>query len=146
MNVPERNGSYVIQFRSGDLLPLLEARSSDAISVNVAAKRDLDRYYTLLGDAMAGLRGIFTLEEGAVVMQACRNFTVDGGGPWRLLWAQVADSQEVCETWGVDRDALVAKVRNLSLVSVAALVDAAERLWGQTSGDMDKRLREVGLL
>jgi hypothetical protein len=135
----------VIAFRPGELLPaLLERGVEDAR--HLVARRDLERYYALLRDALASVR----LEEAeALLLADVLNGTLVDAHSYRLLWAEVEDAcrQDGADRrWGVDGLALAARLRAMAPCELMAIADAVERAWLRAEPDMRDRLRAVGLV
>ena len=107
--------------------------------------RDLDRYYSLMRKALAGME--FTLAEVSLIVDAL-NGAIMSPATARYLWAEVADSISLDGTdtkWGVDGKALVQRLKGLNDMESMSVVDAAERFWNMDSArqDMDGALRET---
>lgn len=139
-----------VQFRDVRLEPMLEARTGSFLdSKGQVAKRDLERYYYLLQAALKSALKKLGLSEGeALLMCDLANGTLWEPHTAALLWAQVADGAEegYGDKWGVDAEALAARLRSLEPMESMALVDALERWWA-LPGEMShvERLRAVGL-
>jgi hypothetical protein len=139
----------LVQFRPGKpLAELLATRATrdPGRSPGVVAKRDLLRYYLLLE---IGLDGLGLTEAEACLICDALNGTWLEDPTIRLSWAEVADAcrlDHLDEKWAVDGDALVAKLRALSLLQQYALADAVERFWQTPELPTDEGLRRVGLL
>ena len=127
-------------------------------AASATVKRDLGRYYALLGD---GLRQIhLTLPEAEAVVFALQGFDA---ASIRYLWAEVErqylandDEPDHPPFYSLpdDLDAadLVEKLRQLTLNQSLALLDAVERYWSVDGAAEDwmnvdvERLIEVGLV
>lgn len=111
-------------------------------ALGLVAKRDLERYYTLLRDEFATLR--LTEAEASLLCDVC-NGTIWEPHTMRLLWAQIADAEpELFEKWGVDQAPFISRLRQLTPGQTFAIVDAIERFW-RAPNEPD-RLRAVGLV
>ncbi len=91
---------------------------------------DLARYYEALARARKGLRSQFSESELGAVLDVCNGTVYEAHSlPW--LYASVEDAAEdgLAAKWQIDAPALVAKLRGLSYIEAAALVDATERAW-----------------
>jgi len=124
-----QKGTKAITFRvgKGHLAEQIEARDYTHEShANEIARRDLERYYNLLGRSLATVD--LTKQEASALCDANKRAPMD---QWStsLLWANVADCPGLGELWGCDTDALIAKVRAWSYPQCLAVVDAIERLW-----------------
>lgn len=143
-----------IAFRAADPLQQQLAARTDhpdaAGTPGLVARRDLERYYTVLADSLARLD--LTLGQACLLMDALNGTWMDTSS-YRLLWAEVDDSireENLAGKWSVDGAQLVERLRSLSPGEQMAMVDAAERFWllverGAT-GDREELLRKVGLL
>lgn len=141
-----QQGTQLVQFRGGDLLPRLEARADDRAGLGLIARRDLERYYSLVDDALAHLRTVLSRDESCAVMDACNGLYQDDAITPRYLWAEVADTEGLGAKWGVSEEMLVHKIRGLTPTEAMALADAIGRFWREPERDADEMLREVGLL
>lgn len=139
-------GTPLVQFRSGELLQRLQERAQDGQGLGLVASRDLGRYYALVDDALPRLRETLSRDEACAVMDACNGLYMDDGVGARFLWAEVADSDGLDEKWGIDQNALVGKLRGLSLAATMTLADAIGRFWTRPEMETDEGLRRVGLL
>ena len=106
---------------------------------------DLARYYEALARARKALRSQFSTPELSAILDVC-NGTVYGAHSIPWLYASMQDALEdgIAAKWQIDGPALVAKLRALSYIDAAALVDAAERAW-RNLGD-DGALDVAGML
>ncbi len=91
----------------------------------------LARYFEALRRARAELRAVFSDGEVALLCDVLNGSLMQSYSV-PLLYAEVEDSLSdgYAEKWEVDGPALVAKLRGLSYIQCAALVDAVERWWG----------------
>ncbi len=142
----------VVQFRTtaGALGSLLDARARDGQSPAAVAKRDLERFYTLLARSMHEVRAALGGEAGAVVVCHALNgvWLADNVGP---IWAEVADHLRLVgadsELVGEEGDALVLRLRDMSPGAAAALADAVELWWhDEPAADRAEGLRRRGLI
>jgi hypothetical protein len=70
---------------------------------------------------------------------------LDGGNLyWGLAWANVADSPELGEKWGVDLRTLIDRLRSMTLAEQLAMFEVLERFWGCVRMDPDAALAEAG--
>jgi len=130
-----------VQFRPGDLADQLlrridptetETGSADAAAARVA-QRDLERYYALLDDALRDAAHDLTLQEARWIVAAHWSTLLDGWAavllPVQLHdYADDSEGREHAAAWGVDPEALRARVSAWSLTRRMALIDAMERL------------------
>lgn len=112
--------------------------------------RDLDRYYSLMRKALAGME--FTLAEVSLIVDAM-NGAIMSPATARYLWALVEDGIKLggaAEGWGASGKALVEKLKGLSEFQSIAIVDAAERYWTATGkgtgGHTDDLLKEIFII
>jgi len=66
-----------------------------------------------------------------------------------FLPAEIADAirlNKLDEKWGVDSEALQAKIRALTPTGLAALTVATARFWRETNLPTGEALRQVGLI
>lgn len=140
----------MVSFRAPDPLATeIASRTPAGYSHHEMARRDLDRYYTILALSRAHLRETFDRAELCLILDA-NNGTLWESWSLALLWANVADGiaqDDLHEKWGVgDPDDLVRRLRALSPGHACALVDACERFWQRAGEDTDVVLRDLGLL
>lgn len=115
-------------------------------SVRDIERRDLERYYKLLDLH----RPRFTEAEACLIMDAY-NGTLIESELCRYPWIQVKDAIDVRgldAKWGVDAEALLAKLLDLTPAEGMSLLDAFERFWGR-NGEVEtyaEVLAEIGLL
>ena len=126
-----REGSPLVSFRAGGLLPALDARLDEASGEGrgLVAKRDLGRLYDLI-DREARALGLFDAEFRLVCDAADGTCWEPSSIP--LLWAEVDEAiagDGLAAKWGVDGPGLVAKLRALGPLRSLALVDRVERYW-----------------
>lgn len=137
-----------VSIRLADLLAPVTARTQAAESLGATAKRDLSRYYNLLERDLAVVAQALTKGE-ALLLCDLNNGTIWDSVTTTALWAQVADADQAqLDAWGVDREALAAKLRALTTSQALALVDAIERWWLLPDGaarDHPASLATVGL-
>jgi len=135
-----------IQFRPGKLREHLGARAS-GLSADLVAKRDLERYYVLVGQPPR-----FSPGEACLLADAMNGVHEE---PWsiNIFWAGVQDAIErerLDQKWKVDGAELVARLRALSAGEKCAVVDAVERAWAiwrrEPDADTQETLKAVGLI
>lgn len=123
-------GSEIIQFRAGTgtLETNLTNRQTGDEGLGLVAKRDLERYYSLLQREYTTARQALTRTE----LEAIRAVTL--GTLWDeptaiMLWAEIDDANPTeFEQWGIDQSALVEKLKKLGPTASLAIVDAIEQL------------------
>jgi hypothetical protein len=97
--------------------------------VSSAVRSGLERYYYWMDAALRSLAGQFSEGEQALLAD------VNNGTYWEpatlaLLSANVEDAElEYFAKWGADRDVMIEKLRGLTELQTAAVVDAIERFW-----------------
>lgn len=139
-------GTQQIAFRAGPLAGPLAERAFGDESVSLVAKRDLERYYEALRRELATVR--LSRDEALLICDAC-NGTLFEPHSVPLLWAEIDEAIRaagLAQKWGVDGEALVTNLRDLSYAQALAVVDAVERFWRLEVTDFDPALRAVGLL
>ena len=97
---------------------------------------DLARYYEALARSRKNLRSQFSAGELSAILDICNGTVYEPHSiPW--LYASMQDALEdgIAAKWEIDGPALVAKLRALSYIDAAALIDAAERAWRNLSDD-----------
>lgn len=96
----------------------------------VAIQQHLGRYLEALRRARAELRPQLSGPELALLCDVC-NGTLFEPHAIPLLYAEIEDSLSdgYAAKWEVDGPGLVAKLRGLSYIQQAAIVDAVERWW-----------------
>jgi hypothetical protein len=139
-----------VQFMVVDdhMLRALESRADGArYSVSQVARRDLDRYYTLLERSVQR----FPRAEALLLADAMNGLLLTPESA-HLLWAEVADGIQgdgLDRTWDVDGPTLIARLRGLHPFAALATWDALERAWqlvARGEQDMEAALAAVGLL
>jgi hypothetical protein len=142
-----------ITFRHAEVERALRARAGTPDGpVSAIASRDLARYYDTIARSLATLT--FSEAEASAICDALNGTMLDSPDTYRFAWAEIADADRLNglgEKWGVDGQALAARVRALHPAELVALVDAVDRFWTITTHDASARparevLIEVGLL
>jgi hypothetical protein len=117
-----------------ELAAQLAARGQE--NVTQAGREALERYIELLHIGRAALRDRKLSAGDLTALCAVSASTAWGAhdlGPVRpdgnSIAISVADEEPALVAEHTDRDALLAKLRKLSTVEVAALIDALERFW-----------------
>lgn len=54
---------------------------------------------------------------------------------YRFMWAEVADFDGLGEKWGIDQQALAARIRGLSIPELIAVAEVSRRFWALSSPD-----------
>jgi hypothetical protein len=105
-------------------------RSSEEELAHVT-NRVLNRYFHLISQRRRQLRPSFANEELGLMVDAC-NGTMWYVHTIQYLPLEIAEAiklDRLDEKWGVDGAGLVAKLKELDLLSLCALVDGIERFW-----------------
>lgn len=84
----------------------------------------VERYARIIATAMPE----FSEAEWSAILDA-NNGTIFADWSLTMIWANVADSPELPEKWGINLRKLVDKLQGLSFVQAAAVVEAIERFW-----------------
>lgn len=123
-----------VQFRPGHLARRIAARTPAGHSPGETARRDLERYYTVLERTLAGV----ALDERAwnLLRDALNGTWADSWWAAHELAAEVEDAlgSGLGEKWGLsgpEQGALLAQIRGLSPAAVWAVIDAVERWWAR---------------
>lgn len=127
----------------------LSCRASGEQSKSLAARRDLERYYSLLKNYLANVR--LTDEEASLVVDAL-NGSPHATGVYGSLYGKIEDAirlDALDQKWGVNGLDMLRKLREeISNTGELAIIDACERFWNlpEDDGDLKKKLRVVGLI
>lgn len=145
--------SAPIQFRAGELHDSIQSRVGEGQSAGQHAREALERYYTLLRDELASLRGVFTLAEAMLLCDAGNGveYASDTLGGFAIGIEDAISLDGLDRKWGVDGAVLLDKLQSLSLLGNAALVDLVERYWiavsqGQVMEHEAKTFQRLGLV
>ncbi len=112
-----------------ELLAQLELRDDPARGgMAAAAKRSLSRYFDLIDREREKLTGVFTPAEISLVVDICNGTLFEPFIPGAVA-ADVEDAEDAYEKWHVSRSAILEKLRALTPLQEAALIDAIERFW-----------------
>lgn len=86
----------------------------------------IGRYEKVTTDSMPP----FTVQEWCAICDA-NNGTIVDDQPQSVsyMWANIADSPELDEKWGVDRMALAEKVRDLSFAEQCSIAEVVRAFW-----------------
>lgn len=108
----------------------IERTSEKQGGLSEAIRESLDRYYTLIDQARAGLQGKFTEAELGVLIDLSNGTIFEAHSLDGLLAnAEDCGPDGTWEKWGADEKTLLKKLKGLTLTEHAALVDACERWW-----------------
>lgn len=132
--------------RARDMEAPREGQWARKDSAGHIARRDLARYYELLGRELATVQ--FSAAEASLVCDANNGTWWDEGWSQALLWANTADAirlNGLDAKWGLSEQqgaALVARLQSLSPGQGLAVIDAVERFW---AGCPEATVESVGL-
>ena len=109
------------------------------MSTNTVARRDLERYNVLLDS----VRPVFTRDQAMLLVDVFNGTHFE---PIEMslsaLWASLDDAEDAYyQKHGVEKEAFVERVHNLTKAETLAVIDAVERFW---NGE-DQTVTEVGL-
>lgn len=116
-----------------------------ASSTNRVIERDLTRYYYLLRVARNDAQKLLSDDEAALIVDNL-NGTIIDEYTIALLPHHIRDGIELDhldEKWSVDGERLIAKLDGLPLLTLAAIVDAAERFWAAVGRGEDRDPRKM---
>ncbi len=125
---------------------------ASALEPSWADQLAMRRYRDLLRRGLADLA--LTRGEACLICDALNGTMLfaaldEHDGTYMFIPAEIADSIHLDgtdEKWGVDGEALGAKLAAASPAALCAIADACERFWERPERDTDELLREVGLL
>lgn len=104
-------------------------------SLSEAINVSLDRYLTLIASAQRALDKALSSEEKGLTLDALNG--VHLGGTHAAMFAVVSIRDAVADgydqKWGVNADALTAKLDALTQLDQVAIVDAAEMWWASVA-------------
>ena len=104
-----------------------------------------ERYLMIVSDEIRRMN--FSRAEWLAILDANNGVTVSYGIPdgGAMLWAKVQESPELDEKWGIDRRALVKKMRALSTAGKLTLREVCDRFWSRNDLDTDEALAQSGV-
>lgn len=103
-----------------------------------------DRYDTIILDELT--RMMFSRDEWCAICDVLNGTWLHDHG-WQSCWAEVLDSPEMDEKWGIDHKGLGERLHEVSLAGRAAVIDVVERFWSLPNLNEvtnDALLREAG--
>jgi hypothetical protein len=122
------NPDNVVSFRSSELTCELEQRGEQ---LGIIAKRDLDRYYLLIADALRRVK--LSQPEACLICDALNGTLNDFRlNPTHSMLFSIQDAielEELDQKWSADKEQLLNKLSSLSTLEAAAILDAVERFW-----------------
>jgi hypothetical protein len=138
-----------VQFRADEqLLAALAAMADTAEEpLGVHAREALERYFSLIEQELGELD--LSEAEASLIVDALNGIYIEPHTV-RLLRATVLDAMDIDhldQKWGVDREALLAKLRSYCPGKLFALLHGVERFWNSCSAlPMSEGLRKAGLV
>lgn len=134
-----------VKFRPGNgskLEQALTARAETEESTGLVAKRDLERYYALIGLSLP----VFSEQEALLLVNTLNASRINAETIHRL-YVDVDEYLEEHPLEGFNRGAFVARLRNCSRLECMAIADAVERFWQgdyhKNEQESSQRLRDV---
>lgn len=115
-----------IALRMADLLDDIAARVTLSLPVNVVVRRDLRRYYDAAHETRAEVTRVIGRDGWALLRAATAGTSFGGVKEIRMLWAHVVTHLERQDHEAPMAHALVAFLRNQSIGTLVAIVDALE--------------------
>lgn len=113
-----------VEFRPGQLAGALACRGDNH---NEIARRDLERYYNAIEDA---LREVQLSRNEWMFLRDLLNSTYIDSDLATHLWLEVQDADDaIAQQWGIDRDDLAGRIQTMPLFARLAICDAVERWW-----------------
>jgi hypothetical protein len=110
---------------------LEERKQNTDSSINQVARRDLERYNTLV-DAV---RPTFAENEARLLLDVFNDKRFEPiETTLRLLWASLDDAEDIYyQKHGVEKEAFVSRIHDLSEAEALATIDAIERFWNHSN-------------
>jgi hypothetical protein len=138
--MPGPNDYPTIQFNATPIIDKIRPREDRSRSEHQTARRDLTRYYKMLGEE----RPAFTHGQASLLCDLLNGVIfepIDHAS--QILQIEVQDAPDrLFKKWGVDPDRLEKRVADLSFAEALATIDAVERFWASAG---EKPVTEVGL-
>jgi hypothetical protein len=154
VDMPENPKIERVQFRAGPIATQLQQRSdgNPDLSVDLVARRDLERYYSLLSNDLRTIMSL-TRDEAMLCCEALLGLTLDdiSRSPHSMVTSilDAMNFNELHKKLGVDRTTFTEKIINWTGGQRYAVADAVERwrlLTRDHGVDDDEALVKVGLL
>lgn len=120
---------------------LLEMAGADNRSGRINAIAE--RYLMIVADELGGIS--LSKAEWCAVMDANNGTIMDDGIGWQSCWANVMDTPELDEKWGVKHLELGHKLHALSLAGRAAVAEVCQRFWERCELAADEALKQAGV-
>ena len=103
-----------------------------------------ERYLEIVADELARIK--MTKAEWCAIMDANNGVQIMTGNPFaHLIWANVFDSPELEEKWGVDVVALANKLQALPKSTLLAIREAIDIFWSHANAPTDDALKAAGV-
>ncbi len=133
----EQRQGQLMKHMSAEVIKSLSERAdrgeqSTGVELARTANRALERYFYLLGERRRRLKDNFTQGEMSLLVDACNGIVWWDAHCIKLLPREIEDAimlNKLDEKWEVDGPALVARLKELDLVALCALMDSVERFW-----------------
>lgn len=126
----------MISFRDAQIEAVAELRSDSRSSASLVARRDLERYYTLIAHAENELQ--LSLSELKCIYDICNGTMFEPALLEPMITAEVEDAfshADYAQKWSIDAQQLIAKLRSLTPLQSWALVTKIERFWTKSGGN-----------
>jgi hypothetical protein len=105
-----------------------------------------ERYSAMVKDELRRME--FSRNEWCAIMDANNGAHMEIGGDsasYVMSWANIADSPETDEKWGVDHQVLAGRVRALGVAARIAVFEAIVRFWTYAQHPTDEALMMAGV-
>lgn len=104
-----------------------------------------ERYTAIVADELR--RSEFSRGEWCAIMDTLNGvqIEVEGTPDWRFSWAEMADSPEMDQKWGIDHADLARRLKALPTAGKAAVHEAAAAFWRHSDLPTDEALRLAGV-
>lgn len=112
-------------------------------SFSTSANEGLGRYFALLEKTRRQLQSRLTPAELAVCADSLKGVLIDPRSLPYALEEAVEMADELGPKWGVEATALRAKIKALSLLEIATVVDAVERYFLDVEQDKERDILRI---
>lgn len=127
----------LMRYMSVDVVKSLTERAdrgeqSTGVELARTANRALERYFHILGERRRRLKDSLTQAELSLLVDACNGIVWWDAECIKLLPREIEDAimlNKLDEKWDVDEQALLARLKELDLLALCALMDWVERFW-----------------
>jgi hypothetical protein len=105
-----------------------------------------ERYLAIIAEELKTPR--FRLGEWCAIMDVLNGSQIDVGGrpDSQWCWVSMAESPEMDTKWGIDHEALAARMRSLPLAARAAIHEAAGRFYREPERETEVVLKAIGIV